>query len=49
VAVDPAREERVGGGVRGILRIFGELLGDWRLLGVVYIGGLGMASLFVFL
>ncbi len=42
-------EARVGGGVRAILRSFGELLGDWRFLGLVYIGGLGMASFFVFL
>jgi DHA1 family bicyclomycin/chloramphenicol resistance-like MFS transporter len=42
-------EARVGGGVRGTLRSFGELLGDWRFLGLVYIGGLGMASFFVFL
>jgi len=42
-------EARVGGGLRGVLRSFGELLSDWRFLGLVYIGGLGMASFFVFL
>jgi DHA1 family bicyclomycin/chloramphenicol resistance-like MFS transporter len=42
-------DARLGGGVRGTLRSFGELLGDWRFLGLVYIGGLGMASFFVFL
>ena len=42
-------DARVDEGMRGILRGFGELLGDWRFLGLVYIGGLGMASFFVFL
>ena len=42
-------EARVGGSARGVLRSFGELLSDWRFLGLVYIGGLGMASFFVFL
>lgn len=42
-------EARGGGGMRSVLRGFGELLRDWRFLGLTYIGGLGMASFFVFL
>jgi len=42
-------EERVGGGIRPVLRSFGELLRDWHYLGLTFIGGLGLASFFIFL
>ncbi len=42
-------EARSGGGVRDIMRSFGELLHDWRFLGLTFIGGLGIASFFTFI
>jgi DHA1 family bicyclomycin/chloramphenicol resistance-like MFS transporter len=42
-------EERVEVSVRSVLDGFGELLRDWRFLGLTFIGGFGMASFFAFL
>ncbi|WP_424628133.1 multidrug effflux MFS transporter [Bradyrhizobium sp. SYSU BS000235] len=42
-------EERVQVSVRSVLDGFGELLRDWRFLGLTFIGGFGMASFFAFL
>lgn len=41
--------ERIPGNIRSLLGSFGELLRDWHFLGLTFIGGLGIASFFVFL
>ena len=40
---------RIGGSFREVLRAFGELMRDGNFLGLVSIGGLGLASFFTFL
>lgn len=42
-------EERVEVSVRSVLDGFGELFRDYRFLGLIFIGGFGMASFFAFL
>ncbi len=41
--------ERAPVSVRGMAAGFGQLLTDWRFLGLTFTGGFGMASFFVFL
>jgi MFS transporter, DHA1 family, multidrug resistance protein len=42
-------EDRISGSVGNVLKSFGELLRDAHFLGLIFIGGMGMASFFAFL